>query len=71
MSSLSNDENRHTCKREHGILLQEINRGGAHTTVQRYDEQKGLTFNFESRSKQKSLGDGGGSGATNCGENRR
>jgi hypothetical protein len=33
--------------------------------------KKGLTFNCESRPKQKSLEDGGGSGATNCGENRR
>ena len=41
------------------------------TTVQCYNERKGLTFNCESRPKQKSLGDGGGSGATSCGENRR
>ena len=41
------------------------------TMVQRYNEQKGLTFNYGSRPKQKSLEDGGESGATNCGENRR
>ena len=41
------------------------------TRVQRYNKQKGLTFNYGSRSKQKSLEDGGESGATNCGENRR
>ena len=41
------------------------------TTVQCYNERNGLTFNCESRPKQKSLGDRGGSGATNCGENRR
>ena len=41
------------------------------TTVQCYNERNGLTFNCESRPKQKSLGDGGGSGATSCGENRR
>ena len=41
------------------------------TTVRRYNEQKELTFNFGSRPIQKSPGDGGGSGATSCGENRR
>ena len=41
------------------------------TTVQCYIKRKELTFNCESRPKQKSLEDGGGSGATNCGENRR
>ena len=41
------------------------------TTVQSYNERNGLTFNCESRPKQKSLGDGEGSGATSCGENRR
>ena len=32
-SGPSNDGNRHICKREHGILLQEINRGVVRTTV--------------------------------------
>ena len=41
------------------------------TTVQSYNEQNGLTFNFGSRPIQKNLGDEGGSGATSCGENRR
>ena len=41
------------------------------TMVQHYNEQKELTFNCEPRPKQKSLEDGGESGATNCGENRR
>ena len=41
------------------------------TTVQCYNERKELTFNFGSRPIQKSPEDGGGSGATNCGENRR
>ena len=41
------------------------------TMAQCYNKRKGLTFNCESRPKQKSLGDGGGSGATSCGENRR
>ena len=41
------------------------------TTVRRYNEQKELTFNCEPRPSQKSLEDGEGSDATDCGENRR
>ena len=41
------------------------------TMAQSYNKRKGLTFNYESKPIQKSLGYGGGSGATNCGENRR
>ena len=41
------------------------------TMVQHYNEQKELTFNCEPRPSQKSLEDGEGSDATDCGENRR
>ena len=54
-----------------GFYYKKSTEGSLGTTVQCYNERKELTFNFGSRPIQKSLEDGGGSGATNCGENRR